>query len=333
MRGEIKRAVEELCRAQRIVIAGHVNPDGDSLGCVLALTHALRAIGKEVVALSADGVPEIYSWMPGASTVVQETERRDFDVAVVCDAGALSRIGRAGRAAVGSAPKVIDIDHHVADGPFGDIRILDAGAAATAELIWQVIRALSVASGLELASAEVATCLMTGIITDTGSFRFMNVTPRTFRLAAHLQQLGAVPAPIAELVFENRSLASIKLLGRALDSVQLSPDGRVAWAHITAKDFAALGASDAETEGIVSHVRAVKDVQIGILFREIPGKAIRVSLRARDGMDVNAVAAQFGGGGHRLAAGCSVDAPLAEAEGLVVAAAVQAAGRPLPDTP
>ena len=319
MKRAIAATVEALRTAQRIVVASHVNPDGDTLGCVLALTHALRALGKEVLPLSADGVPDILAWLPGAEWVETGTERRDFDLAVVCDAGALERVGKHVRPVIEAAPQVIDIDHHVADGPFGDIRVLDSRAAATAELVWEVIKALSKAVGRDLATREVAECLLTGIVTDTGSFRFLNVTPRTFRLAAQLQELGVSPAPIAERVFENRSLASQKLLGRALDSLQVSPDGRVAWAHVTAQDFQDLEATDAETEGIVNHVRAVTGVQVGILFREIPGQKVRLSLRARDGADVNKIANVFGGGGHKLAAGCSLAPPLATAEQTVVA--------------
>jgi bifunctional oligoribonuclease and PAP phosphatase NrnA len=326
LKASYKRAVEALCGAQKVVVASHVNPDGDALGSILALTHVLRGLGKDVVPLSTDGVPDIYAWLPGAEWVQTSTPRRDFDVAVVCDAGALERTGRSQLETLQSAPILIDIDHHVADGPFGDIRIVDDCAAATAELIYSLVRALGVASGRDLMTRETADCLMTGLITDTGSFRFMNVTPRTFYLAARLQRHGALPAPIAELVFENRSFASLKLLGRALASLQTTEDGRVAWAAVTLKDFGDLGATDAETEGIVNHVRSVRGADIGVLFREVPGKNVRISLRAREGADVNRIAAAFGGGGHRLAAGCSLAPPLAEVVHAVIAECVRQLG-------
>jgi phosphoesterase RecJ-like protein len=280
-------------------------------------------MGKDVLPLLTDGVPDIYCWMPGAELVQTSTDRRDFDIAVVCDAGALVRVGRSILPTIESAPVLVDIDHHVADGPFGDIRILDSRAAATAELMWPLLRKLSRISGINLIDADIAQCLMTGLITDTGSFRFPNVTPYSFDLASRLQKLGADPAPINELVFETRSYAAIKLLGRALDSLQVTPDRRVAWARVTAADFDEFGASDAETEGVVNHVRAVKGAQVGLLFREIPGKQVRISLRAREGADVNKIANVFGGGGHRLAAGCSVEPPLKEAERAVVAEAIR----------
>jgi phosphoesterase RecJ-like protein len=319
----IQAAVAAISQAQRIVVTSHVNPDGDALGCVLAVTHLLDALGKDVTPLMADGVPDIYKWLPGAARVLTQTTRQDFELAIVCDAGVLERVGRSVRPIVENAPLVIDIDHHVADGPFGDIRILDATAAATAEIIWELLLALQTATGRDLATPQIADCLMTGIITDTGSFRYLNVTPRTFELSAQLQRLGATPATIAELVYENQSYASVKILGRALDSLQTTPDGRVAWARVTAQDFADLNAVDADTEGIVSHVRAVRGAHIGILFREVPGKKIRISLRARDGADVNKIANAFGGGGHRLAAGCSLEPPLADVEAQVIAETVR----------
>ena len=319
----VQEAVIAISQAQKIVVTSHVNPDGDAIGSILAVTHILDVLGKDVTPLMQDGVPDIYRWLPGTERVVTQTERRDFDLAIVCDAGAIERVGKSVRAIVEATPLVMDIDHHVADGPFGAIRILDARASATAELIWLLLEGLQSHTGQTLETKAVADCLLTGIITDTGSYRYPNATPGTFELSAHLQRLGAQPAAISELVFENRSYASLKLLGRALASLQTTPDGRIAWARVTAQDFADTNGEDADTEGIVSHVRAVKGAQIGILFREAPGKKVRISLRAREGANVNKLANVFGGGGHKLAAGCSLDPPLADAEQQVIAEAVR----------
>lgn len=323
VREGVQEAVIAIRQAQRIVVTSHVNPDGDALGSVLAVMHLLDALGKDVTPLMADGVPDIYRWLPGAERVVTQTERRDFDLAIVCDAGAIERVGKSVRLVVEATPLVMDIDHHVADGPFGAIQILDARASATAELIWVLLEGLQPLTAQTLATKDVADCLLTGIITDTGSYRYQNATPDTFELSAHLQRLGAQPAVISELVFENRSYASLKLLGRALASLQTTPEGRVAWAHVTGQDFADTNGEDADTEGIVSHVRAVQGAQIGILFREVPGKKVRISLRAREGANVNKIANVFGGGGHKLAAGCSLDPPLADVEQQVIAEAIR----------
>ena len=323
MRGQFSAAIKAIVGAHRIVVSSHINPDGDALGSTLALCHALRALGKDATLVLADGVPDIYRWMPGADMVVRSTDRRDFELAVVCDAGVLVRVGTSIIPIIESAPIVIDIDHHVADGPFGNIRILDDTVATTAELVWPLIQRLQKATGTTLLNQSVAECLMCGVITDTGSFRFPNTRPGTFETAASLQRLGASPAPITEAVFESRSEASIRLLGRSLSSLGLSSDGRVGWAVVRAADFEEFGAADQDTEGVVNHIRAIRSVDIALLFREIPGKKVRISLRAREGADVNKVANVFGGGGHRLAAGCSVDLPLDQAVSVVSAEAIR----------
>ena len=210
---------------------------------------------------------------------------------------------------------VIDIDHHVADGPFGDIRILDATAAATAELVWKLLAGLAGAADRDLATREIANCLMTGLITDTGSFRFLNVTPRTFELAARTAATGRdarLPSPnwcLKTSVRQHQDCWAAPW-NRCRSRRMAGSPGRTSPRRISPN----LAPTDADTEGIVNHVRAIRGAQIGILFREVPGKKIRISLRARDGADVNKIANVFGGGGHKLAAGCSLDPPLADVE-------------------
>jgi phosphoesterase RecJ-like protein len=318
------RAAAAMMNAKRIALFAHISPDGDTLGCVLALRNALTQVGKEVVPLAADGVPPNLSWLPGAELIQQYTERRDFDLAIVCDAGALNRVGTSLLPVVASAPLLIDIDHHVVLGDtFGDIQVLDSRAAATAELIWKQIRALEHVAQKSLMNSDIAECLLTGIITDTGSFMFPNVRPETLHIASHLQKQGAVPAKICERVYTNHTFASQKLLARALATLHRTEDGKVAWAFVRATDFEELNATDSDSDGIVNHVRNIQGVAIGLLFREIAGKKIRVNLRGREGVAVNEVAAKFGGGGHRLAAGCSIDPPLENALELIIAEAVR----------
>ena len=314
----IPKAVQTISEATNICLASHINPDGDALGSILALGLALVKLGKKVTVFSADVVPANLLWLPGSDAIIQEGDCEPFELAIVCDAGSIERVGASTKPHIETAKMVMDIDHHVADGPFGELQVLDETASSTAELIWALIGALETEFKISLFDTPIALCLMTGIITDTGSFRFPNTTPKTLAIAAELLKLGARPTDIHELVYENRTFSSLKLLGRAMGSMQLSADGKVAWAHITASDFNEMGADDSETEGIVNHVRAVNGVMVGILFREVPDKKIRISLRAREGADVNKIANRFGGGGHRLASGCSSDLPLDEAERAVV---------------
>lgn len=294
-------------------MAGHENPDGDSLGCTLALTHALRAMGKEVVPLSADGVPEIYTWLPGAEEI-RTTAEGPFDLALVVDAANPQRMGSAGTVAA-AADCVVVIDHHEGNGGFGHIRVVDPHAAATGEIVYSLLRTMRAPF-----NKAIADCLLCAIVTDTGSYRFLNVTSATFRVSAALMRYGACPAAISELVFETRSWESLKLLGRALDALQVTPDGRISWSVLTARDFEEIGADDEDTEGIVTHIRAVRGSEVGVLLRELPGGKVRVSLRSRRNADVSAVAEKFGGGGHRAAAGCTLHMPLNEAVQAILSA-------------
>ena len=311
----LQDAASAIHASQTIVLACHVNPDGDALGSMLGLALALLPLGKIVTCLSEDGVPAILTFLPGAERVQQTTDEPSFDLALVVDSGDLPRVGNTIQPIIGRARRVVDIDHHVTAGAFGDIRVLDARAASTAEIVYALLLTLQV-----LITPEIATCLFTGIITDTGSFRFQNVTPNTLQVAAALLEAGAPPAFISEHVFENRTFAATQLLGHALASLQKTSDSRIVWAHITAADFSEAGATDQDTEGIVSYVRGVQGAEVGILFREMVGGGVRVSLRARDTVNVAEIASQFGGGGHRMASGCTVNLPLAEAEAAVLAA-------------
>lgn len=320
----IPQAVEAIEAAQSIVMACHVNPDGDALGSMLGLAHALAPLGKSLTLLSQDGVPETYGFLPGATMVKRAADAPAFDLALVLDSGDLSRVGDSIRPTISRARRIIDIDHHAVAGAFGDIRVLDHHAASTSEIVYALIAAMRLSL-----TPDIATCLFTGVITDTGSFRFQNVTPNTFRVAALLLEGGAPPAHVSENVFENRTFSATRLLGRALASLSRTADEKIVWAHISADDFSAVGATDEETEGVVSYVRGVRGADVGILFREIAGgsdedSTIRVSLRSRENVNVAVIAQKFGGGGHRMASGCTLSMPLAEAE-LVMVAAVSAA--------
>jgi phosphoesterase RecJ-like protein len=327
-RPQMAEAVAAMRAANDIVLASHINPDGDTLGSMLSLGLGLRSLGKTVTLLSADGIPATLGFLPGAELVQTRTDRRDFDLAIGLDAGDLTRVGFSAEA-LQSAPVLIDIDHHVTAGQFGQIRLLDSTAAATAEIIYDVLLSLEVSLDL-----PIATNLLCALLTDTGSFRYRNVTPRTMALGGEMIRLGASPDPIAECVFENKPFAGQKLLGRALESLQRSPDGRIVWAHVTQADFAEFAATDEMTEGVVGAVRSVQGSDVALFLREMPSGKLRVSLRSRDPIDVSKVAAEFGGGGHRLASGCTLEGPLHEAEAILVAAVTRhIAGMPSPPLP
>jgi len=315
IRRHLQQVAQVLQEAKSVVLACHLNPDGDTLGCALALQSVLEGLGKRVVTLSSDGVPEIYRFLPGSEKVLTSTEQRGFDVAVVCDTGTPERIGKA-RDAVFSARIIVDIDHHVTEGAFGDIRIQQPKAAATAEIVYRLLKVMDVPI-----TPNVATCLLTGIITDTGLYRYMNVSPSAFRLSATLMEAGASPAQIAEEVFERRSFPSVRLLGRALEHIRQEEEGKLVWSYLSYEDFTELEATDEDTEGIITQLRAVRDSVVLALLREVKPGRVRVSVRSRDErFDMATLAEKFGGGGHRLAAGFWVDGGIDEAKAKVIGA-------------
>jgi phosphoesterase RecJ-like protein len=314
-------AITAIKAASSIVLACHINPDGDAIGSLLALGLALQALHKEIILLSSDGVPPTLAFLPGSERIVTSTEKRGFDLAIVVDSGELKRVGTAEETIL-SAGSVVNIDHHVVGNVFGDVRLLDGAAAATCEILYDLITAL----GVEIESA-IAENLLCGIQTDTGNFRYLNVTPHTMLLAADLISRGAIPDRIAENVFENRPFAAQKLLGCALESLQVNADGCVAWAIVTREDFARCGATDTMTDGFISQVRSVRGVEIALLLRQMDSGKIRVSLRSCPPFDVSRIAAQFGGGGHRLASGCTLEGDINVVVQVLVAAAQEELAR------
>ncbi len=299
----LDEAVQAVWSATRIVLACHVNPDGDAIGSMLGFGLGLEALGKEVTYLSADGVPETLAFLPGIEKIQTHTDRRDFGLGVGLDAGDLKRLGESAEVVL-SAPLVMDIDHHVTGGQFGQVRLLDATSASTAELVYDLLLAL----GVEI-TPEIAQCLLCGVLTDTGSFRFSNTKPRTMAVGGALIAAGASPTVIYESVYENASFGAQKLLGRAMDRMARSTDGKLVWSWVIQSDFTEFDATDKDTDGIATALRAVRGAEVALFLRQMPSGKLRVSLRAQEPWDVAAVAASFGGGGHKLASGCSLDGP------------------------
>jgi phosphoesterase RecJ-like protein len=312
----LRRAASAIRTASRILIACHVRPDGDALGSLLALGLGCMALGKRVVMVSPDGVPDAYRFLPLWECVATAAEG-EFDLGIGVDADGSARLGSV-EAAVLAAPQVIDLDHHIGPAPYGNIQVVDPSAAATGELVFALLDELGVPLTL-----EIAVSLMTAILTDTGSFRFSNVTPRTLSMAARLVEAGALPGPVYEAVYEQKPAAAVRIAGRALAGLQAEHGGQLVWSALSCADFAAAGATDEDTDGIVGHLQAVKGARVILLFRELADGEVRVSLRARDRTNMARVAQRFGGGGHAPAAGCTLPGPLAEAAARVVSAALE----------
>lgn len=288
-------------------MACHERPDGDTLGSALGLAHVLKKIDKDVTILSVDGVPENYRFIPESDSILASSYRRDFDLGMLVDCESETRVGAAFET-IASASVAACIDHHIPEHEYGDIRVVDQTSASTAEVAVELLEA----NGVEIDSIA-ASQFLTGLIADTGAFRFANTTPRTFEIAARLTARGADPSDISKQVFDTKPLRALKLMGRALDSIEVTNSGLVAYAVITTEDMHSLGAGDNDSESIVNYVGMVSGVEVYMLFREIEPGNIRVSLRSREGFDVNKIARVYEGGGHRTASGCTVNMDLQDA--------------------
>lgn len=297
--------------ANSIVIGTHLNPDGDALGSALGMSYFLESIGKDHEVLCHHPPPDNLRFLPGIDRVKLRPIRSNFDLGIILDLDSTERLGDT-EPFFQACPKVVVIDHHVPHIKPGDLRIIDQSAAATCAILIRIF--------LELGSPigpEQATCLLAGIVTDTGSFRFRNTNAEALILAGHLLEAGGDIGLVSEEVFQRKPISSVRLLGLLLEEMSIELDGRVAWGSISHDQFVESEAKDEDTEGFVNEMLAIRTVEIAALFRETKPRWVRVSLRSRGSLDVSAIAREFGGGGHRNAAGCSFDMPLAEAVNLV----------------
>jgi len=278
------------------LIVCHVAPDGDCLGAALALALACAHRGVRALVGSADGVPEAYRFLPGSDRIITVPPGRASAVGVAVECSALDRAG-AFADVLARSRTVINIDHHLSNTGFGNIVYHDPTAAAVGEQIYEVIRAMAVPLGPDLAQ-----CLLTAIVTDTGRFGFPNTTPRTLRLAADLVEAGGSIPTVVERVYETRTAGGLRLLGAALHRLVLAADGRIAWTAVTPQMLQEAGAAWDDVTGIVNMLRQIRGVQVALLFERTP-EGVRVGIRSRDGARANVIAEAFGGGGHTGAAG------------------------------
>lgn len=302
--------IEGICRVfrekDRFLVACHENPEGDAIGSELALAIALRGMGKTVTVLNADPVPGNLAFLPGADSVVAEADGSLYEVAVVVDCGSPERTGRV-EPELRKPPVLVNIDHHRTNGGCGEYCLIDPEAAATGMLVYRILFAM----GAEIVY-DVAVNIYVAILTDTGSFHYANTSPEAFHIAGEMVRRGIDPWAVAEKVYETRTAGRLRLLGRVLDSLEITAGGKVAAVTTMKKDLADFSAGKDDLEGFINYPRSVIGVEVAVSFREERSGEFRVSFRSKGRVDVSAVAQAFGGGGHRNAAGCTVQGTLPE---------------------
>ena len=295
----LSQVVELIEQKHRFMITSHIRPDGDGLGSGLALYWMLRSLGKEPTVVLRDRVPPAYDVLPGADLViVQPDVYEDYDAAFIIEC---SDVDRPGLPSLHNQ-FVVNIDHHSTTMPFGDINWIDSTAAAVGEMIYNLSKAL----GVEV-TKEIAECIYTALLTDTGSFHFSNTTERTLKIASELVRRGVEPARISQALFYSYPFSKVRLLGLVLSTIERDETGRIAWVTMDRETMYEADASEEDSDGIVNHALSVGEVEAVAFFKELEPGVYRISLRSKGRNNVAKVAELFGGGGHRNAAGCRVE--------------------------
>ena len=299
----LEDVLRQIGQHERFVLTSHARPDGDAVGSALACCQVLRSMGKQANVVLSDGVPGIYRPLPFSESVLRTPEQApDAETAILLECDSVQRTGLAGL----DHHYLINIDHHATARRFADVNWIDPNACSTAEMIFSLARK----AGVDV-SPEMATCLYTAVLADTGSFCFHGTTERTFMLAQELVRCGADPVRIAHDVYFSNPLSKMRLLGAALGTLQ--HEGSLVWMHVDRAAMQRCHAGEEDCEGLVNYALAIGGVEVALFFREQSDGRFRVSLRSKGAVNVAAVAKAFGGGGHECASGCGMDGPLASA--------------------
>ncbi|MDT7602529.1 MAG: bifunctional oligoribonuclease and phosphatase NrnA [Acidobacteriota bacterium] len=312
----LSQVVDLIVAKQRFAVTSHVRPDGDGLGSSLGLYWLLRALGKDPEVVMHDPVPHAYQRLPGACEVRVTTGiDRQYDAVFVIECSDVSRPGLADL----EKQLVVNIDHHATTSLFGQINWIDATASAVGEMIYNLCKAIGVRP-----SKEIAECVYTALLTDTGSFHYSNTSERTFKVASELVRAGVKPAKISQAVFSNYPWSKLELLSHVLATARHDPSGRVASMHQTLEMQAAARASEEDSDGFVNYPMSCGEIEAATFIKETAPGVYRTSLRSKGEVNVARIAERFGGGGHRNAAGCTLYGDLAEAERTMMEMLVEA---------
>ena len=294
----IREIADAIAARQRFIISSHSRPDGDSIGSQLAMAFALRSLGKQVRVVNADAASGPLMAFTGVSDIeIAQQVDGAFDAAIIMECGDLARTGVAGL----ERSFVINIDHHPGNTGYGQINWFDPTAAACAEMVYELVKALGVPVSL-----EIATHIYLAILTDTGSFHYSAISTRTFDICRDMLVAGVDPVLVARNVYDSNNMGRLKLFGAVLNAMQLDTTGRIAIVYVDHEMARAAGGTYEDTEGLVNLPLTVKEIQAVLFFKQVEGDDYRVSLRSKGDVDIGAVAAEFGGGGHKNAAGCTV---------------------------
>jgi phosphoesterase RecJ-like protein len=315
----IDRIIEALRQSQTVCVAGHVRPDGDCVGSQLGLTLALRNEGKKVVCWNEDRIPQKYEFLDRDGIIQKPRKGMKFDCVVATDAASFERLGKVGRC-ITNRKLLINIDHHESNTRYADLNWVSAREPSAGELIFRLLKIAKWPI-----TKRIADCLFTAVSTDTGSFQYPSTRPGTYHAAGELVRRGADLAKICDEVYQSYPLSRARLLRHVYSHFHLTHQDQIAYFWLKKADFTRTGADSSDSEGLIDHIRAIAPVVVACVFEEMEPEMTRISLRSKsEKVNVNTIAAQFGGGGHPAAAGARIPGKPLSVQRKVIAAVKKA---------
>lgn len=314
----IKDVVAEIRKNNKFLIACHINPDGDAVGSMLALALILKSLGKNVTCYSRDGVPEMFDFLPGAEDVKNDIGAlSNYDVTIAVDCGSLNQLGE-DFLKIENKGLFINIDHHETNDRFADICLIEKTACSTGDIIYDLSKELDT-----LLNIDMAYCIYTTIVVDTGSFRYESANTKAFETASKMVAMGVNPWKVAEKIYESHPIGRIKLLSEVLNTLRLDGGGRISSMVVTKDMMAKTNTLPEHTDGFVNYGRGIKGVEVAILIREIGENKYKASFRSKGKVNVAKISKSFNGGGHHNAGGCMLTGTEDEVRGRLISAALQ----------
>lgn len=310
-----EQVIDAINGSSKVIVTSHVNPDGDNVGSGLALCQALRKLDKEAVFVLDDNIPEIYKFLEGTKEVQKPDTFSDkgYDLIISVDCGDLERLGSVSEL-IGDK-QLINIDHHTSNTKFGTINLVEESSAATAEIIYRLIKSMGI-----FIDKSIAECVYTGIVTDTGQFQYSNTNEETHVIAAELIIAGVSPAYIFNKVYQNNPKEKVLLIKEVLKSLEFHYDDKVSCITLTKAQLESISKDELDTEGLINLARDIEPVEVAVFLKEKESNVIRASLRSKNKVDVCAIAKAFGGGGHVRAAGCTLTGTIEQAKESILSA-------------
>jgi len=311
----IDRLIEAINQSETLCVAGHIRPDGDCVGSQLGLTLALLNEGKKVVCWNEDQIPQKYRFLDQDEVIQKPKRGLKFDCVIATDAASFERLGAVGEC-ITDRKLFINIDHHESNTRYADLNWVSARESSTGELIFRLLQ-----TAKWPITKPIADCLFTAVSTDTGSFQYPSTRPATYHVAGELVRRGADLARITDEVYQSYPLSRARLLRHVYSHFRLTDNNQIAYFWLKKADFARTGADSSDSEGLIDHIRAIEPVIVACVFEEIEPELTRISLRSKnENVNVNEIAAQFGGGGHPAAAGARIPGPPLVVQRKVIAA-------------